>query len=367
MPPGPSFSADVAFLSLPEPIQRGRSRFCPCRSGAWWVPSEHSSQWRRVEQHAAAAAVAAAIEGIRRRRGRSNCSRRGRHASHGDHPTREFPTAPPPPTTMGDFGDELFLEVGDDGLGEIDYVSFSESIDGDLGFPRHHLSPEGLDLGTLIPDAGSPFSFGSDPDFRRLSPSRPPPRPSSTASRTASPTPSSGRRSPTLPPASAAGGPGVGGGVEGDDVFGFINEREMLAVMEGIDSGDDESIFSDEPPFDFGDDDGELDGIFGSVGWEMLPVPLDEDEFEVLPGHLADAAVGGAPLAARAAVERLQVVVVGAGKEASQGCAVCKDGIAQGELATRLPRRGMVLRNPPRARPTGAKPRSSTLDGLGKG
>jgi hypothetical protein len=121
-------------------------------------------------------------------------------------------------------------------------------------------------------------------------------------------------------------------------VFGFVDEREMLGVMEGIDSGEDDSIFSDEPPFDFGDGDaGELDGIFrGGVGWEMLPVPLDEDEFEVLPGHLADAAVGGAPPAARAAVERLQVVAV-RGEEAAQGCAVCKDGIAQGELATRLP------------------------------
>ena len=41
--------------------------------------------------------------------------------------------------------------------------------------------------------------------------------------------------------------------------------------MEGIDSGDDDSIFSHEPPFDFGDGDEELDGIFRSgVGWELL-------------------------------------------------------------------------------------------------
>jgi len=46
-------------------------------------------------------------------------------------------------------------------------------------------------------------------------------------------------------------------------------------------------------------------------------VPLDEDDFEVLPGHLADAAAGG--------------------EEAAQGCAVCKDGMARaGELDRRL-------------------------------
>ncbi|KAL6890218.1 hypothetical protein ACP4OV_008981 [Aristida adscensionis] len=328
------------------------------------LESRTRHQWRRVEQHAAAAAVAvaAAIEGIRRRRGRSNCSRRGRHASHGDHPTREFPTAPPPLQTMGDFGDELFLEVGDDGLGEIDYVSFSESIDGDLGFPRHLLSTEGLELGTLIPDAGSPFSFGFDPDFRRLSPLRPPSPPFLDCLE-------DGIADAFEWEEVADAAPGVGGGLDGSGAASRAmmcsdsSTREMLAVMEGIDSGDDESIFSDEPPFDFGDDDGELDGIFGSVGWEMLPVPLDEDEFEVLPGHLADAAAGGAPPAARATVERLQVVVVGAGEEASQGCAVCKDGIAQGELARRLPRRGMVQE--PTTRPTdrgktgtpGARPR----------
>ena len=31
-------------------------------------------------------------------------------------------------------------------------------------------------------------------------------------------------------------------------------------------------------------------------------MPLGEDDFEVLPGHLADAAAGGAMLAARATV-----------------------------------------------------------------
>ena len=49
-------------------------------------------------------------------------------------------------------------------------------------------------------------------------------------------------------------------------MFRFLNEREMLSVIKGINSGDNESIFSDEPLFDFGDRDMELDGIFQSVG-----------------------------------------------------------------------------------------------------
>ncbi|KAJ1260007.1 hypothetical protein BS78_10G199300 [Paspalum vaginatum] len=238
---------------------------------------------------------------------------------------------------MADLDDELFLDVGDDGLGDLSYVSFSESIEEDLACPCHVLSP-GFDPETLTPTPGSPFSFDSDPDLLCLSPSRP--------------------RSPAFwdcleddiasveweeiaDAAPGLGGGGEGGtGIEGGgeaDVFGFLDEGEILGVMEGIDSGDDDSIFSDERPFDFGDGDAELDGIFRSgVGWELLPVPLDEDDFEVLPGHLADAAAGGAPPAARAAVERLQVAAVG-GEEAAQGCAVCKDGIARGELATRLP------------------------------
>ncbi|OEL22185.1 hypothetical protein BAE44_0016795 [Dichanthelium oligosanthes] len=238
-------------------------------------------------------------------------------------------------------GDELFLDVGDDGFGDLSYVTLSQSIEEDLACsPRNLLSPGGFDLGTLTPTPGSPFSFDSGPDLRRLSPSRP--------------------RSPPFwdcledeladhgfeweeiaDAAPGVGGGGGGGGLGSDvdaDVFGFVDEREMLGVMEGIDSGDDDSIFSDEPPFDFGDGDAELDGIFRSgVGWELLPVPLDDDDFEVLPGHLADAAAGGAPPAARAAVERLQVVAVRGEEEAAQGCAVCKDGLAQGELATRLP------------------------------
>jgi hypothetical protein len=50
-------------------------------------------------------------------------------------------------------------------------------------------------------------------------------------------------------------------------------------------------------------------------------VPLDEDDFMVLPGHLADTAGSGAPPAARAAVERLPVVVVG-GEAHGGGCRV---------------------------------------------
>ena len=76
-------------------------------------------------------------------------------------------------------------------------------------------------------------------------------------------------------------------------MFGFLDERELLGAMQGIDSGDGDSIFSHEPPFDFGDGDAELDGIFQSgVVWELLPMRLDEDD-------LADAAAGGAAGGAR--------------------------------------------------------------------
>jgi hypothetical protein len=243
---------------------------------------------------------------------------------------------------MADFDDELFLDVGDDGFGDLSYVSFSESIELDLGCPRHVLSP-GFDPETLTPTPGSPISFDSDPDLRGLSPSltRSPPfwdcleddAASFEWEEIADAAPGVGSGG-----GGGGGGGGVGGGgLEGEtdaDVFGFLDEREMLGVMEGIDSGDDDSIFSDEPPFDFGDDDAELEGIFRSgVGWELLPASLD-DEFEILPEHVVD--VGGAPPAARAAVERLQVVAV-RGEEAAQGCAVCKEGMEQGELATGLP------------------------------
>ncbi|RCV22278.1 hypothetical protein SETIT_4G208100v2 [Setaria italica] len=251
---------------------------------------------------------------------------------------------------MADFGDELFLDVGDDGFGDLSYVTLSQSIEEDLACPRNLLSPGGFDLGTLTPTPGSPFSFDSDPDLSGLSPSQPPSPPFWDCLEAeladhgfewediADAAPGVGGRGGAAASGGGGGGRGLGVDIDLDaDVFGFVDEREMLGVMEGIDSGDDDSIFSDGPPFDFGEGDAELDGIFrGGVGWELLPVPLDEDEFEVLPGHLADAAVGGAPPAARAAVERLQVVAV-RGEEAAQGCAVCKDGIAQGELATRLP------------------------------
>ncbi|KAG2607357.1 uncharacterized protein LOC120671212 [Panicum virgatum] len=249
---------------------------------------------------------------------------------------------------MADFGDELFLDVGDDGFGDLSYVTFSQSIEEDLACPRSLLSP-GFDLGTLSPTPGSPFSFDSDPDLRALSPTRLRSPPFWDCledeladhgfewEEIADAAPGVGGRAAA---ADAGGGGGGGRGLGPDvdaDVFGFLDERELLGAMQGIDSGDGDSIFSHEPPFDFGDGDAELDGIFRSgVGWELLPVPLDEDDFEVLPGHLADAAAGGAPPAARAAVERLQVVAV-RGEEAAQGCAVCKDGMAQGELATRLP------------------------------
>jgi hypothetical protein len=138
------------------------------------------------------------------------------------------------------------------------------------------------------------------------------------------------------------GGSGTGGGLEvvDDDVFGF-SERDILGGLEGIDSGD-ESIFSDEQPFDFGDlgaEGRELGDMLTSEGWgAVFPAELDDDEFEVLPVHMVDAVVGGAPPAARGAVERLQVVAISGGEDAAaQGCAVCKDGIVKGELATRLP------------------------------
>ncbi|KAF8687819.1 hypothetical protein HU200_042758 [Digitaria exilis] len=256
---------------------------------------------------------------------------------------------------MADLGDELFLDVGDDGFSDLSFATLSQSIEGSLGCPRDLLSP-GFDLGTLSPTPGSPFDFDfdsdPDPDLRRLSPSRPhsPPFWDCLEEELADhgfeweeivdAAPGVGGGTRAADGDSGGGERGLGADVDAD-VFGFVDEGEMLGMMEGIDSGEDDSMFSDEPPFDFGvgdgDGDAELDSIFPSgVGWELLPVPLDEDEFEVLPGHLADAAVGGAPPAARAAVERLQVVAVRA-EEAAQGCAVCKDGLAQGELATRLP------------------------------
>ncbi|XP_048546743.1 E3 ubiquitin-protein ligase RING1-like [Triticum urartu] len=274
---------------------------------------------------------------------------------------------------MAGLADEFFLGIDEDGpgsLGEPSYLSFSDAFEEEEHhFTHSDISPNfDIESQTLTPAPGSPFSFDSDHDLDldlslglgRLSPS---------FLRMRSPSPA---RSPpfwdcleedladdladgleweeiadaadadagdaSVPGGGGGGGAGGGGG-GGDadaDVFGFLSEREILGVMEGIDSGEDESMFSDEPPFDFGDEGPELDDIFRSVGWEVLPVPLDEDEFEVLPGHMADVTVGGAPPAARAAVERLQVVAI-SGEEAAQGCAVCKDGIVQGELATRLP------------------------------
>ncbi|KAL5200401.1 hypothetical protein ABZP36_021604 [Zizania latifolia] len=250
---------------------------------------------------------------------------------------------------MEDVADELFLDVDDDdeeghGFGEVSYRSFSEDFEEVVEVrPQPHLL---LDAGfhhdgTLGPGpaTGSTLSFGSDPDIDlelRLS-SRSPPFWDCLEDDLAD-----GFEWEEIADAAPAPGPvAVGGGGGGDgglgadgDVFGFLDEREILGAMEDLDSGDD-SGFSDEP-FDFGDEGEDLGDIFRSVGWEVLPVPLDEDDFEVLPGHLADAAVGGAPPAARAAVERLQVVAIG-GKEAAQGCAVCKDGIMQGELAMPLP------------------------------
>ncbi|RLM54380.1 hypothetical protein C2845_PM10G16700 [Panicum miliaceum] len=189
---------------------------------------------------------------------------------------------------MADFGDELFL----DGFGDLSYVTFSQSIEEDLACPRNLLSP-GFDLGTLTPTPGSPFSFDSDPDLRGLSPSRPRSPPFWDCledeladhgfewEEIADAAPGVGGRAAAV----GDGGGGGGRGLEVDvdaDVFGFLDERELLGAMEGIDSGDDDSIFSHEPPFDFGDGDAELDGIFRSgVGWELLPVPLDEDDFEV--------------------------------------------------------------------------------------
>jgi hypothetical protein len=50
-------------------------------------------------------------------------------------------------------------------------------------------------------------------------------------------------------------------------------------------------------------------------------VPLDEDDFEVLLGHLTDSVVGDAPLAAHVTVEQLLMVVVG-GEAPDGGCRV---------------------------------------------
>uniref|UniRef100_A0A0D9WSC6 RING-type E3 ubiquitin transferase n=1 Tax=Leersia perrieri TaxID=77586 RepID=A0A0D9WSC6_9ORYZ len=271
---------------------------------------------------------------------------------------------------MEEIADELFLDVDDDphpaGIfagGGSSYLTFEEVVEEE----HHHRRPHSLLLHdshsaalgfdrheTLAAAAGvapgSPFSFDSDPDpdidlELRLS-SRSPPFWDCLEDDLASDAAFEWEEIAHAPSSSAAAASPsaalvAGGGVEDGDVFGFLDEREILGAMEGLDSGDDDDDtgFSDEP-FDFGDEGDELGDIFRSVGWEVLPVPLDEDDgFEVLPGHIADAAAGGAPPAARAAVERLQVVAIGGEEEeeAEKGCAVCKDGIARGELATRLP------------------------------
>ncbi|KAL6629996.1 hypothetical protein ACP70R_029761 [Stipagrostis hirtigluma subsp. patula] len=64
----------------------------------------------------------------------------------------------------------------------------------------------------------------------------------------------------------------------------------------------------------------------------------DDAEFlDVLAGHVGEAGAGPRRLpASRAAVEGLPEVALSE-EEASRGCAVCKDGIATGERAVRLP------------------------------
>uniref|UniRef100_A0ACD5UH39 Uncharacterized protein n=1 Tax=Avena sativa TaxID=4498 RepID=A0ACD5UH39_AVESA len=273
--------------------------------------------------------------------------------------------------------DAFFLDIDEDGpgaLGEASYLSFSETFEEERHFTHSDISPN-FDIETLTPDPGSPFSFESDHDLAGLSPPRfqmrdlsPPRFQMHDLSPPRSPAfwdcleedladdladgleweeildSTNDTDDASVPRAAGGGGGGSGtgeapGGEADADVFGFFSERDILGIMEGIDSGD-ESIFSDEPPFDFGDldDEGqEIDDMFRSVGWEeVVPGTLDEDEFEVLPGHMVDATVGGAPPAARAAVDRLQVVTI-SGEDAAQGCAVCKDGIVRGEVATRLP------------------------------
>ncbi|KAI4971215.1 hypothetical protein ZWY2020_002129 [Hordeum vulgare] len=273
---------------------------------------------------------------------------------------------------MAGLADEFFLGIDEDGpgsLGEPGYLSFSDTFEEEHHFTHSDISPDfDIESQTLTPDPGSPFSFDSDHDLdlslglgrlspsflrmRSLSPARSPPFWDCLEEDLANDLEedlangleweeiaddADAEAGDASVPGGGGGGGTAGGGGDADaDVFGFLSEREILGVMEGIDSGEDESMFSDEPPFDFGDEGRDLDDIFRSVGWEVLPVPLDDDEFEVLPGHMADVTVGGAPPAARAVVERLQVVAI-SGKEAAQGCAVCKDGIVQGELATRLP------------------------------
>ncbi|CAM0909919.1 unnamed protein product [Alopecurus aequalis] len=259
--------------------------------------------------------------------------------------------------------DEFFLDIDEDGpgaLGEASYLSFSETfeIEEEHHFTHSDISPDfAFETLTPSPCPGSPFSFESDRDidglspcpFRMesLSPSRSPPFWDCLEEELADDLAgaleweeilgSTNSSHASVPGDGARNGTGGGQGGESDaDVFGFVSERDILGVMEDIDSGAESilSIFSDEPSFNFGDEGQELDDIFRSVGWEE--VQLDDDEFEVLPGHIVDAAVGGAPPAAREAVDRLQVVAI-SGKDAAQGCAVCKDGIVQGELATRLP------------------------------
>ncbi|KAL5223687.1 hypothetical protein ABZP36_010326 [Zizania latifolia] len=252
---------------------------------------------------------------------------------------------------MEEIADEPFLDVDDDeghGFGEVSYRSFSETFE--EVHPQQHLRLDAsFHHGTLGSATGSTFSFGSEPDpdpdidLELCLSSRSPPfwdcLEDDLADGFEWEEIADAAPAPGPVPGGSGGGGGDGGLVGDGDVFGFLDEREILGAMEGLGSGDD-SGFSDEP-FDFGDaDEGEdLGDIFRSVGWEVLPVPLDEvheDYFEMLPGHLADAAAGSAPPAARVAVERLQVVAIGV-EEAAQGCAVCKDRIIQGELVTLLP------------------------------
>jgi hypothetical protein len=70
-----------------------------------------------------------------------------RHTSTAAPPPTPFPTPRPPSVAaMVNFDDELFLEIRDDELRELDF-SFSESlkVEDDLSFPSH-LHSSGLML-----------------------------------------------------------------------------------------------------------------------------------------------------------------------------------------------------------------------------
>lgn len=233
--------------------------------------------------------------------------------------------------------DDLFLDAAADhhpaGFSSSSssyFASFSEVVEeeDEERHPHHHHrllddDAAGFDhdetLAAPAPAPGSPFSFASDPDpdpdidlELRLS-SRSPPFWDCLEDDLADEEMVGGGfeweeiadAAVPAPGAVAAGGGGGGGGGDGGlvgdgDVFGFLDEREILGAMEGLNSGDDESGFSDEP-FDFGDEGDDIGDIFRSVGWRCSGA-AGRGRLRGAAGARRGRRGGGRP--ARAAVER---------------------------------------------------------------